>query len=148
VTVRSSERSASYVLNYVLTLGITAILVSVLFIGGGSYVEQQRERTVESQLTVVAHHVAADIEQADRLVVAGESTDHVRVDRTLPGRASGTTYTVELDPTEEQLWVNATSVDVTVSVPLNSQTALGASTVEGGSVVVVYDGSRLVIEDA
>jgi len=136
----SDERAISFTLNYVLTLGIAALLVTGLIVAAGDYVGSQRESVVQSELEVLGHQLAAAIEQADRLVRAGD-TDELRLNHSAPSEVARSTYSVEVDPgsPESELHLDATGVDVTVTVETETTTALAASTVEGGSVTVEYD---------
>lgn len=135
------DRGLSYTLNYVFGMAIAALLVSGLIVAGGTFVDERRTDVVRGELRVIGNHLAANIEQADRMVVASENADTVSINRTFPERATGTTYSVELDPPNDRLVLSTTSLDVEVTVSLETETDLGQSTVNGGSVAVVYDSS-------
>jgi hypothetical protein len=134
------ERAVSFTLNYVLTLGIAALLVTGLIVAAGDYVGSQRESVVRSELEVVGHQLAAAIEQADRLVRAGD-TEELRLNHSAPSEVARSTYTVAVDPgsPESDLQLNATELDVTVTVEAETTTSLAATSVEGGSVTIEYD---------
>jgi hypothetical protein len=136
----TDRRGVSFTLNYVLTLGIAALLVTGLIVAAGDYVGSQRESVVRSELEVVGHQLAAALEQADRLVRAGD-TEELRLNHTAPAEIAQSTYTVEVDPgsPESDLHLNATELDVTVTVEAETTTSLAATAVEGGSVTIEYN---------
>lgn len=143
------ERGLSYTLSYIFGTALAAILMTGLIIGGSAFVDDRRTEVVRGELRVIGNHLAANVEQADRLVVASESADTININRTFPERALGTTYTVELDPSNDELVLSAMSIDVEVTVSLETETDLGESSVNGGSIAVVYDSSadELVIRN-
>ncbi|WP_231751450.1 hypothetical protein [Halogeometricum sp. CBA1124] len=51
---READRGVSTTLGYVLTLSITAVLVSVLLVGTGQYVDDQRSQVAERELSVLS----------------------------------------------------------------------------------------------
>ncbi|MFB6297108.1 MAG: hypothetical protein ABEH56_01155 [Salinirussus sp.] len=140
----SDDRGVSFALNYVLALGIAALLMTALIVAAGDYVSQQRESVVRSELEVIGHQLAAAAEESDRLVRAGESVDTVRLNQTAPAKIAGSTYAIRVDPEgpgspETELHLNATGVDVSVTVEAETTTNLASTSIEGGSVVIEYD---------
>jgi hypothetical protein len=137
---RRRARGVSSPLGYVLTLAITALLVTGLLVAGGNFVADTREQVVRQELEVVGQHVASNVEMADRLVRAGDDPTTVAVNGDLSERVTGSTYRVELvaqpDP---YLRLNTTRPEVSVTVTLDNRTDLGASDVGGGDVSAVYD---------
>ena len=65
----------------------------------------------------------------------------MRLNHTAPAEIAQSTYTVEVDPgsPESDLHLNATELDVTVTVEAETTTPLAATAVEGGSVTIEYD---------
>lgn len=153
------ERAVSTTLGYALTLGISSLLITGLLIAGGDFLQNNRERTIETELEVIGEQVAADLSSADRLVRSGGS--NVRVRRELPETATGTSYTVEVqtpsaDPVgETHLKLTATDPSVVVRVDFETRTPVdGTASIDGGAVQVVgedTDGDgdidQLVIEN-
>lgn len=136
----SDTRGTSTTLGYVLTLGITSILITGLLFGAGGLVEDQRERTVRSELQVLGQMVAADVSAADRLATAGDATGSIR--RDLPPTVAGSSYTLEVvseSQTETYLRLSTDDPAVTVEVDMALRTTLVESSVTGGRVVVTYD---------
>ncbi|WP_254537778.1 DUF7266 family protein [Halomarina litorea] len=138
-------RATSTTLGYVLTLGITSILITGLLMGAGGMVEDQRERTIRSELQVVGQMVAADVSAADRLAQAGDATFAIR--RDVPPTVAGATYTVEVvvddpenfPPTDTYLRLSTSNPSVTVEVDMALQSTLVESSLTGDRVVVTYD---------
>ncbi len=144
------DRGVSTVVGYVIALAISATLVGGLLIAGGNFVEDTREEVVRQELEVVGQRLAANVEAADRLVVAGEGTPSVAVNETVPRQATGTTYDLELTPADGgTLYLNATDPSVSVAIAVDNTTALGRSSADGGDVSVVYEAAadELVIRN-
>jgi len=144
------DRAAATTLSYVLTLGITALLISGLLIAAGGTVEQQREETTREALEVVGQQLTARLMAADRLVAAN-ATDVV-VRGSFPRRVAGSTYSVAVrsgsPPTPPTVVLNATTTDVSVTVTTATTTSVADASLSGGDVVIVYTGSRLEVRSA
>jgi hypothetical protein len=91
------ERGAATTLGYALSLGITSLLVTGLLFTGGTFVEDQRERAVRSELRVVGQQVADGIGSADRLAMTTAGGGWVTLDRDLPDDIAGSGYRVSLN---------------------------------------------------
>jgi hypothetical protein len=139
------DRAVSPVFSYVLTLGISTLLISGLIISAGGVVETQREATSRSELHVIGQQVSADLAAADRLNRTAGATE-VSISRDLPERVVGSQYSLSVrtdsnGPTDTYLELTTVQPNVTVDVGVTSQTAIDESTVSGGDIVVEYDQS-------
>lgn len=144
------DRGVSPAVGFVTTLGITLLLVVSLFTSMGGLVDGERDRAVESELTVIGHELAGQLSSADSLVRAAETPDTVRVSDELPERISSGHYSITI---EEQtpyplgddesyrykLIVKSSSVAVSAVVDLKTGTQIEETTLDGGPVVVRYD---------
>lgn len=137
---RGGERAVSTNVGYALTLGIATILITGLVVGGGSFLDKQREQTVEKELTVIGQQLAADISAADRLARTDDAST-VRIRRDLPDRVVGGAYsvTVVTSGDDEHLRLVATDQGVTVELDVQVRKEIVSSTVQGGTVEIVYD---------
>jgi len=145
----TGERAVSPVFGYVLTLGISTLLVSGLLIAATGFVDTQRELTTESELQVVGQQVSADIAAADRLHRTDGATDVV-IKRDLPESVVGSQYTVFVrsdsnGPTDTYLRLRTVRPEVIVKVGIASETDVADSAVGGGEIVISYDGSALEV---
>ena len=145
----TGERGVSPVLGYVLTLGISTLLVSGLLIAASGFVDTQREQTTESELQVIGQQVSADIAAADRLHRTDGATDVV-IKRELPDSVVGSEYTVFVrsdndGPTDAYLRLTTALPNVTVEVGVASETNVANSAVGGGEIEISYDGSALEV---
>ena len=139
------ERAVSPVFGYVLTLGISTLLVSGLLIAATGFVDTQRELTTESELQVVGQQVSADIAAADRLHRTDGATD-VAIERGLPERVVGSQYTVFVrsdgnGPTDTYLRLRTVRPEVTVEVGIASETAVVDSAAGGGKIEIRVTGA-------
>lgn len=152
----SSDRSVSVALNYVLVLGITTILITGLLVAGGNFVGDNRERVIESELTVIGNHVAGNLEQVDRLANAskenlGEGPEVAYINQSFQRQVTGSTYSIEvLDGSSTQVVLRAVDPEVTVRVNATVRNDVRSSTVGSGSISVSYDSDadEVVMTDA
>lgn len=145
---RLGNRGVSTALGYVFTLGISAVLVTMLLVAAGTLVEDQRERAIRDELEAVGERVAGSLEAADRLALASDDGT-VRVSIALPARVTGRPYTVEVRPGPSPVVVLTTeNPAVTVRVPFETTVPVTATTVPGGRLVVTYRDDTLEVTDA
>lgn len=150
-----TDRSTSVILNYILVLAITTILITGLIIAGGNFVEDNRERVIHSELTVIGNHVAGNLEQVDRLVQAseddvGDDPEVAHVNQSFQDEVTGSHYNVLLDDGDPvQVVVNSTQPEVSVRVNVTIQTDVRKSHADGGPISVYYDedSDELVIDN-
>jgi hypothetical protein len=141
----TGERAVSPVVGYVLTLGISTLLVSGLLIAATGFVDTQREQTTESELQVIGQQVSADIAAADRLHRTDGATDVV-IERELPDSVVGSQYTVFVrsdndGPTDTYLRLRTVRPEVTVEVGVTSETAVVDSAAGGGKIEIRVTGA-------
>ncbi|MFC6975702.1 hypothetical protein ACFQL1_15170 [Halomicroarcula sp. GCM10025709] len=87
------------------------------------------------ELRVIGEQINADLQRADRLVVAGDGpagATTVRIEQSFPDRLTGRTYDIEVDPASQQLRLSMRNPDIEVTLPVDTRTALSPSTVDGG----------------
>lgn len=147
------DRGVSTTLGYVLTLTITAILISGLLVAVGSFVAGQNERVTESELEVVGQRLATDIEAADRLAEAGngsaESNPTVVVRSRLPERVAGRPYRVAVNESgTDRLVLSAEDPDVSVEVRVVTDYPVSNAALGSGPVRVAFDGAKLEVSNA
>lgn len=147
-----ADRGVSTTLSYVLTIAISTVLVVGLLTAGSTFVDDQRNRVVESELRVIGQRLAADIATADRLVQASDDPSTVTVTSQLPQTVSGSPYVVRLIPDggNASITLSTTALDDDVTVPLSNTTAIAESSAVNARVFVVYDPAtgRLEVDDA
>ncbi|MBB6646388.1 DUF7266 family protein [Halobellus ruber] len=152
-----ADRAVSITVNYVIVLGLTAVLVSGLLVGAAGYVQDQRTNVVREELTVVAEQLAAGIGDADRLARADAQSRSVRVGVTLPPRVAGESYRIEVtqlatpagQPTRHELTLRSANTDVSVTLTVSTLVDIDEGSVDGGWVIVRLDpaGPSLVLSD-
>lgn len=164
-----NTRAVSTVVAYTLGLVITTLLLTGLVVGIGDFVQDQRERTVRSQLDVVGSQLSSDLRDHDTLVLsavlAGGSPGSVALEseRELPDTAAGTSYVLRLentttDPGADVIVLSTDTPDVEVTVRLSTSgiIAVREARLAGGNVHVEFNTSspptgtigELVVEDA
>jgi hypothetical protein len=151
---RSDDRSVSFVVNYVLVIAITAVLITGIIIAGGSFVEDQREQVIAGEMRIIGNHVAGNLEQVDRYVRAGP-TSEAYINQSFGTDVTGSTWSVELDERGDtsQVVVNSTRPEVSVRVNATTQISVDDdSYADSGKISVVYEpppsGPVLVIRNA
>jgi len=141
----TGERAVSPVVGYVLTLGISTLLVSGLLIAASGFVDTQREQTTESELQVIGQQVSADIAAADRLHRTDGATDVV-IERDLPDSVVGSEYTVFVrsdndGPTDVYLRLRTVRPEVTAEVGVTNETNVAESAAGGGKIEIRVTGA-------
>lgn len=137
------DRGQAITLNYTLSLGLGLLLVTGLLVGGGNFVDDQRERATRGELRVIGQQIAATVASADRLASTTGGDGTIQLSRSLPDTVAGSTYNIELVASPDpQLLLRSSNPDVEVEVELLNETDLAASTVNGGDVVVNLTASR------
>ncbi|WP_336136840.1 DUF7266 family protein [Natronomonas amylolytica] len=149
------DRGVSPVFGYALTLSISTLLIAGLLMAASGYVDTQRERTSENELTVVGQQISADIAAADRLNrTDGANPDSLRITRTVPNRIVGSSYRIHLlndteGPTQPYLELRTADpeVTVTVGVAVAPSTTVAESSADGGRIAVEIENGDLVIHN-
>lgn len=119
------DRAISVAVSHALSLAITAVLLSGLLVGAGSFVESNEQRVADTQLSEVGHSVATQVETLDRLGATGESVE-TTVDLDYPRAIVGThSYTIAL--TEAGVVVESPALDRRLTVEIETDADLAAS---------------------
>jgi hypothetical protein len=143
------ERAVNTTVGYVLTLGISSLLIVGLLVTAGGFVEDQRQTTVRQELSVVGQQVASDLSGADRLVRVGGS--EVTVRSSIPDEVTGIRYRVEVDPDPSgptTLRLSTTEPSVVVEVAVRTGMDVAPAAFDGGDLVVTWSGSELEVRRA
>lgn len=131
-----SDRGLSAALGYILTLSITTLLISGLFITAGSVVDTQRQQATTQELTVHGERLAADLMTVDRLSENGAAVE-LEVD--LPTSVGGSTYQIEI--TEERIELRSDHVDEPVQISFTADhdvSIADTDSISGGSVIIEF----------
>ncbi|WP_248897567.1 DUF7266 family protein [Haloplanus halobius] len=143
----ADERAVSTAVSYVLTLGLTTILISGLLIAAGGTVDERQQVTTQASLEVAGQRLAANLMTADRLAeTSGTTAVSVTVD--LPAQVSGSTYGVAVDPGASRLVLESGSTGVSVVVGFTATTPVDATSVRGGDLRIVLDSGALEVRSA
>lgn len=148
VVTHHDDRGVSTTVSYVLTLGISSLLIVGLLVTAGGFVEDRRQTTVHQELSVIGQQVAADLSGADRLVRAGG--EEVTVRSSLPREVTGLSYRIEVVPTADgaTLRLSTDGPRVTVAVTVLTEADVAATAFDGGDLRVTWTGTELVIRRA
>jgi len=139
-----SDRAVSTAVGYVLTLGITTLLVTGLLIAAGGAVDDQRAATTRDTLDVVGQRLAANLMTADRLTET-EGVREVAVATPLPDRVAGSGYEIRIDDANASLVLESDRDGVTRRVSYVSSTPVERTTVRGGDLRIVLAGGELEV---
>lgn len=148
--LRDDRRGASIALTHVLTMGITAILVSGLLVGMSGMVDDQRERAIRNSLETIGERLATETSYVEEMSPRSSGVT-LRVEH--PRTVAGRTYAVGLltDPSQCDgappcLRLHTDSPAVTVVVPVPLDVPVTDATVPGGDLRIVYDG-RITLKE-
>ena len=143
-----TDRGVSTMLSYTLTLAMVTLLVSGLFLTAGGYVEDQRERAIRSELTVIGNRIAADLGVVDRLALESDDS-HIRLRTDIPESVAGSSYRLSIEslgsPSPYAINLTTTEPDVVVSVTVKLAMPVVPTTISGGDVSFAYDGTKMEV---
>ncbi|MFC6614736.1 hypothetical protein ACFQAS_07165 [Halopenitus salinus] len=152
--IAGTDRGVSTTVGYVLGLAIAAILISGLFIAGGSVLEDQRRTAVETGLEASGERIATGFSDADRLVESANgsaATVDVAVDA--PNRIASAGYAIRVTGGSDgprytnEIELEGSDGSVTHTVRFRTHTPVSNRSIDGGSVVIRHvDGEGLRIE--
>lgn len=152
------DRAVSVTVGYVMTLAISTLLLSGLFVAGGSFIDTERERAAQGEITVVGERVAADLMTVNRLAASAESPGMLTIDRTvkLPDRAAGRSYRIRVTTREDArngtVTVESDRTDAVAEIPFrtSADVAVRNATVRGGNLRIQWDpdGGEVVVSEA
>lgn len=141
------SRGVSTVLGYVLTVGISSLLIIGLLVATGGFVDTQRQETIRDEMEVIGQQLAGDLSAADRMATVGGK--NVTIRREIPSEVTGVTYQVDIQSsgTTTDITLSTNNPDVQVSLTVRTRTTVDSSTVTGGPLVITYDGTDLEVEN-
>lgn len=145
------DRSVSAVISYVIVIGVIAILTATIVTSFAPLVTNQQADSVRATLDVIGQDIAGDIESADRLVARTGGNGTVELRTELPDRVGGNRYSVAFEESgnETEIRLRTTDPDLRVRVTVVTRTDIDTdATLEGGDILIRYDGDQLVIENA
>jgi hypothetical protein len=152
----TDQRGASITVTHVLTIAITAILVSGLLLAAGTFLDNQRERAVEQNIRVVGERLGDEFVQVDSMMADGGR--EVRVRTIHLNRLGDQRYTVRLvhegpagcpdarPVTDACLVLNTTAPETGYIVELRNRSRVEPSSASGGNIRFVTDSGRISIE--
>lgn len=149
-----SDRAVSVTVNYVMTITITAILLSGLFIASGSLIQSQSERAIQDELDVLGERLAADLSTADRLAESADGgAAHARVSTELPRQVAGTAYSIEITWIENgengyaELTLRTSDPEVESATRVVTTTEVtAASKLSGGDLLIEFTAENQRLE--
>lgn len=151
MTLARDRRGTSTALGYVLSLGISAVLITGLIVAGGGVMQDQREQSARTELAVVGQTIADDLASAARLADCDSCELSLRID--VPARVAGESYLVEVVEVDEadpqylyRLDLRTGRSDVQESVRVRTRLPVAETSVAGGSLLVEYDSGAGVME--
>lgn len=141
------ERGLSSTVNYVLAVGITAILVTSLVLAMGGFLEDESQRATRQQLESLGARLADDIAAADGLARTG---GNVTVEAEAPERVVGKSYTIELGresecesprfESEHCLVLETAGRGITVRQPIENRSVLSIAGGPGSGLEITVRG--------
>jgi len=158
-TFSTDDRGVSTALTHVLTIGITTILISGLFIGTTTMLEGQMDRAAYQEMGTIGDRLAAELTAVDQNA-KGTPTGNATVLVQHPNTVAGSSYRIQLanssgdcdtwDP-NTCLILSASQTSEDVEVPLRTSMPIEESSVTGGDVYITYnqsDAGEITLEEA
>ncbi|WP_049907012.1 DUF7266 family protein [Halovivax asiaticus] len=148
------DRGVSIAVTHVLTVGITAILISGLLIAGSTLLETEQERSTESTLETIGERLAGEIAAVDQTT---DGDDSITVTTSHQRSVGGSGYTVSLTDNcgkyplidSSPCLVLEASATEPVAIPLALEGDIDTATVDGGEIQVKRkSGGNITLEDS
>lgn len=149
----TDHRAVSAVLSYMLTLMVIALLTAGLFTTAGTILENQQERALRSELTVIGNRIAAGITAVDQLAAAAGTTGDAELTANLPKRVVDNPYRIEISPLPGttqgyRIVVSTEDPSVFVEVRVRTATDVVAGSTAGGDMIIGFNGSVIEVRNA
>jgi len=145
--LHADTRGSSTAITHALTLGITALLITILLFSAGSMLDQQKDRVIRAGLLDVSDGVVTELNQIDRTVSNGNVSSDLNTTVSYPGHVGGIVYSVRLSVAPDGtviLYANSSNPNYDMSVPtkLSNQTAVCEGYKSSGEMRIYYDADR------
>jgi len=112
------SRGVSKQIGYILAISVISLLMAGLITSTGVLVEQTTEHGTESRLQVTGDRMAAQIMAADRLMNKNDGTSELVLNVGVSTDAQKSPYRVSHDEGANELVLEHSARDVTVTIPL------------------------------
>lgn len=150
VSFISDERAVTVATGYVSTLGMTAILLTTILIGGNAIVSGEMSIVTNNQLEAAGHTLSGEIITMRRLAATPSDTNQeLRAVVELPDDTVNGQYVITTNANSFTL--SATTADATQTIQLpatNTDIELTSDgRVNGGDVVLTSTGDEILIEE-
>jgi len=158
-TFSTDDRGVSTALTHVLTVGITTILISGLFIGTTTMLESQKDRAAYQEMDTIGERLGAEITAVDQAAQRSENGETI-VTVSHPDTVAGGTYRIELEHGDDAcgtwdpdtcLILSASQTSEDVEVPFRNVTAVDTTSVTGGDIRITYNETvddKITLEEA
>ena len=149
---RGDNRGVSIALNNVLSIAITTVLISGLIIATSGFMQSQRANAATDELSIIGQRTATDLVKMDQYVTQ-RSVPELVLETRLPSRVVGSSYLLSLSNETAVcgsgpcLVLTTVEPEEEVVIALDVSSPIEPSSVTGGTVRLVYDGSTLTIEE-
>jgi len=158
-TFSTDDRGVSTALTHVLTIGITTVLISGLFIGTTTMLEGQKDRAAYQEMGTIGDRLAAELTAVDQ-AAKGTPTGNATVLVEHPSTVAGSSYRIQLanDSSACDTWdpntcliLSASQTSEDVEVPLRTSMPIEESSVTGGDIRITYNETvddKITLEEA
>ncbi|WP_435345691.1 DUF7266 family protein [Haloarchaeobius sp. HRN-SO-5] len=153
------DRGVSIAITHVLTIGITTILVAGLLVGTSGLLQDEKSNAARDELRTIGNRIVSDLSHVDH--TTDGSTGEMTLETEHPAQVSGSGYAVRLyEPGSSEcapydtapynddgktacLVLESSEARANIVVPFRNDTAVTESSVSGGDLYIVYDGSSI-----
>lgn len=134
--MRGDKRAVSVAISHTLTLAITAVLITILLVGAGDFLQTQQDSAAREKLSSIGADVASLIEKTDSLNATGEQVN-ISLDMNYPTRVTGETYRVRLspesNPRQAMVYINSSTIPEPIGIKVRTDTPMEESGFRSGS---------------
>jgi len=149
------DRALTSALSYVLTIGITTLLITGLTIGAANMLEDQQQEATREELETIGNRLASEFARVDALAQQG-GTATVSVSQ--PSRVTGDRYSISLLhgasvcsggrlAASVDTCLRLTSIDseISIRVPIRNESKVSMTTADEGTFQLRADASKTTV---
>jgi type II secretory pathway pseudopilin PulG len=139
---RDQSRGISPAITHVLTVSISAMLITALLLSASGLFREQRERVARQQLNDIGGQLSSQLDRVDRLSQSGTNVS-ATMRTNYPSSVAGRPYTMWLTSQGDTglLYLNASSLGVQVRIAVANQTRIEPQRVTGEDIRVITEHS-------
>lgn len=138
----TDDRGVTMPINYLLVIGVMALLSTGLLMTTSSYVENQQDQTIRSELEVIGNTLAGELAKIDRLAQRTGTTGEIEMEVKIPSQVAGSHYQIQIVAGGSDMYfieLSSANPEISVTISLKSRTTISEGSIDGDDLIVTFD---------